>query len=275
MGASKPRRDNVDQRILDDVKNGTGRTGINSGYPNFSGGFYPTDSDNDGMPDSFESQHGLNSQNANDAVQYSSAGYTWLEEYINFLAGTPVSSPPDTASQSPISMPTLPSVTQSPATITHSPRSNIPSTSPSPRTSSNGNITVPGRIEAEHFNNTGNNVGYYDVTSRNEGGQYLSNTSVDIERTSDTNGGFHNIGWTRQGEWLTYTFSVDEAGTYVIRPRVSNMLNGASFELVIDGLSIGLMNMRATGGRQRFQSIQSSQFNLSEGSHQILVKIIT
>lgn len=55
MGASKPRRDNVDQRILDDVKNGTGRTGINSGYPNFSGGFYPTDSDNDGMPDSFES----------------------------------------------------------------------------------------------------------------------------------------------------------------------------------------------------------------------------
>jgi len=46
----------------------------------------PLDSDNDGMPDAWEIQHGLNAQNDNDHNTIMSSGYTAIELYINSLA---------------------------------------------------------------------------------------------------------------------------------------------------------------------------------------------
>ena len=62
-------------------------TGLpNNGYGTIAGGTRPTDTDNDGMPDVWESANGSN-VNANDAMTKAADGYVLIEHYINWLAG--------------------------------------------------------------------------------------------------------------------------------------------------------------------------------------------
>lgn len=99
-GASLPVRDTLDQRIINDVKNGTGRIiDVQGGYPH--GTDYeatvnawpslkskpaPVDTDKDGMPDEWEKQNGLDPNNSNDASAYTlDKHYTNIEVYINSL----------------------------------------------------------------------------------------------------------------------------------------------------------------------------------------------
>lgn len=90
VGASRPSRDLVDARLVTHVKTRTGSQ-INSqtevgGWPELKSLPPPADSDNDGMPDKFESEHRLNPHDAGDAGQVAPSGYSWIEEYINSLA---------------------------------------------------------------------------------------------------------------------------------------------------------------------------------------------
>ena len=90
-GASRPRRDAVDSRIVEEVLGGTGRI-INSqadvgGWPEYRSGEPPADDDRDGMPDAWERGHGLNPKDGSDHRQDRNGnGYTNLEEYLNFRA---------------------------------------------------------------------------------------------------------------------------------------------------------------------------------------------
>jgi len=62
------------------------QTGLpNSGYGAIAGGTRPTDTDNDGMSDSWETATGSN-VNANDAMTKASDGYANIEHYVNWLA---------------------------------------------------------------------------------------------------------------------------------------------------------------------------------------------
>ena len=109
VGANFPKLDYIDSRYINEVKNGkytyTGSKDklkgiIDSqndvgGYPNnsnFKGGTAPTDTDKDGMPDTWENAHGLDPKNANDGkiVSLSADDYTNLELYLNELAGDSV-----------------------------------------------------------------------------------------------------------------------------------------------------------------------------------------
>jgi pectate lyase len=93
-GAIAPRRDAVDQRIVADVKNGTGSI-IDSpeqvgGYPAYTGGTAPVDSDGDGIPDEWERRAGLNPADPADATaDPDHHGYTKLEEYLFSLMPQP------------------------------------------------------------------------------------------------------------------------------------------------------------------------------------------
>jgi len=62
-------------------------TGLsNNGYGAIAGGTPPTDTDNDGMPDTWESANGSN-PNADDAMTKAADGYVLIEHYVNWLAG--------------------------------------------------------------------------------------------------------------------------------------------------------------------------------------------
>jgi pectinesterase len=87
-GASLPARDAVDRRIVAQVRNGAGKI-IDSqnevgGWPELKSAAPPLDSDHDGMPDAWESRHGLNPKNPSDAARSRDKnGYTNLEHYLN------------------------------------------------------------------------------------------------------------------------------------------------------------------------------------------------
>ena len=89
-GATLPRRDAVDRRIVEEVTGGTGHI-LNSqtevgGWPDLQTAPAPRDSDGDGMPDEWERQHGLNPSEVADGIQDRNAdGYTNVEEYLNRL----------------------------------------------------------------------------------------------------------------------------------------------------------------------------------------------
>ena len=90
----------MDERIINDVKNGTGGfINVQGGYPH--GTAYeltvnawpalrsmaaPVDTDKDGMPDDWEKKHGLDPINAADAsANKISKSYTNIEVYLNSL----------------------------------------------------------------------------------------------------------------------------------------------------------------------------------------------
>jgi len=88
-GAAVPHRDAVDERVIQSVRDGTGRI-IDSleqvgGHPVYRGGEAPPDTDHDGMLDDWEKSRGLDPNDPEDRNLLAPSGYTWVEEYINSL----------------------------------------------------------------------------------------------------------------------------------------------------------------------------------------------
>ena len=110
-GASLPKRDAIDTRIMKEVEGGYATyegtryrqkhrvsatdkpCGIIDsqndvgGWPLLKSKKAPRDTDHDGMPDKWEKRHGLNPKDAADGAKLSANGYTNLEIYLNHLAG--------------------------------------------------------------------------------------------------------------------------------------------------------------------------------------------
>ncbi len=93
-------RDEVDERIVSETTNGTytydGSNGSEDGlidtqndvggWPDYDSDTAPTDSDGDGMPDSWESANGLDSDDDSDGADYDLSNYyTNVEVYLNSL----------------------------------------------------------------------------------------------------------------------------------------------------------------------------------------------
>jgi hypothetical protein len=109
-GATFPKRDTIDSRIVYETQSGTvaygGKTyakaqGFDTtkvygiidsqtdvgGWPVLMSSAAPLDSDHDGMPDSWEITQGLDWNNAADRNKIGAGGYTMLEIYLNSLVG--------------------------------------------------------------------------------------------------------------------------------------------------------------------------------------------
>lgn len=100
-GASRPKRDTMDQRIVNNVKQRTGSfVDVQGGFPHGTAyeltvGAWPAllsapapgDTDKDGMPDQWEKAHQLNPADNSDASLYTlHKQYTNIEIYLNELA---------------------------------------------------------------------------------------------------------------------------------------------------------------------------------------------
>lgn len=96
------KRDTLDERIANDVRNRTGRIiDVQGGYPHgtpyastvnawptLNSTTAPTDTDHDGMPDTWETANSLNPNDASDRGIFAANGYTNLENYLNSLITT-------------------------------------------------------------------------------------------------------------------------------------------------------------------------------------------
>ena len=107
-GATLPKRDMVDARIIEETRNGnatyegiykTKKTVADKsricgiidsqkdvgGWPELKSTTAPTDTDHDGMPDDWENKKGLDPNNADDRNKIAADGYTMLEKYLNSI----------------------------------------------------------------------------------------------------------------------------------------------------------------------------------------------
>lgn len=111
VGATLPRRDAVDRRIIEEVRTGKATfEGVSykrsnseqlmnpdrpcgiidspldvGGWPELKSVTAPADSDHDGMPDEWEKRNGLNPNDPTDRNRAGNEGYTMLEHYLNSL----------------------------------------------------------------------------------------------------------------------------------------------------------------------------------------------
>lgn len=111
VGCVLPVRDTLDQRIINDVKNRTGvHIDVQGGFPHatpyaqtvnawpyLATATPPTDTDHDGMPDDWETANNLNPNSAADRGVIASNGYTNLENYLNNITSTQVTTTPPTS----------------------------------------------------------------------------------------------------------------------------------------------------------------------------------
>jgi pectate lyase len=94
-GCSYPKRDAIDERIIEEVSNGTATYGNGfasspgavGGYPVLASGTAYIDSDHDGMSNEWEKAHGLDTNNAADRNGIGEGGYTNLEVFLYSLLG--------------------------------------------------------------------------------------------------------------------------------------------------------------------------------------------
>jgi hypothetical protein len=125
---------------------------------------------------------------------------------------------------------------------------------------------IPGKIEAENFDEGGQFVGYSDTSPGNTYGAYRS-TDVDIETTSDSDGAF-DVAKTKTGEWLKYTVNVTAAGTYPLTLRVANAGSGATVHVEVDGTDrTGAISIPNTGSWTTWQTTPPVNIALTAGAH--------
>ena len=90
-GATLPKRDAVDKRIVKDVMENTGNMPLTladipgEAFPVLNSLPAPKDDDHDGMPDNWEKVNGLNPEDSKDGNEIGKDGYTNLENYLNSL----------------------------------------------------------------------------------------------------------------------------------------------------------------------------------------------
>ncbi|QOV91783.1 carbohydrate-binding protein [Humisphaera borealis] len=135
-------------------------------------------------------------------------------------------------------------------------------------------VAIPGRIEAENFDNGGEGGGYSDTDTVNQGGAYRT-TGVDSETTGDIGGGY-NVGYLAAGEWLEYTFNAPSADAYTFSPRLASLGVGGTFQLTIDGIAVGgATAVPDTAGWQTYQSVSLPAINLAAGTHVLRFAVLS
>ena len=93
VGATLPKRDPVDTRIIEEATTGNATFGDGvvmhpddvGGYPALNSTDPPPDDDHDGMPNSWEVEHGLDASNAADGPEIQPDGYSNVEHYLNCI----------------------------------------------------------------------------------------------------------------------------------------------------------------------------------------------
>ncbi len=135
--------------------------------------------------------------------------------------------------------------------------------------------TVPGLIQAENFDNGGNYVGYFNLDATDQGSApgYRPGTTVGIEGTGDTGGGY-DVGYTKEGEYLRYTVNVTQPGIYNLQTRVASPGPGGYYHVSFDGQNkTGTLFVPVTNGFQTYVTQVSPSFQLTSGQHVMQVSL--
>ncbi|MEN6342924.1 MAG: carbohydrate-binding protein [Methanospirillum sp.] len=112
-------------------------------------------------------------------------------------------------------------------------------------------LVVPGTIEAEDYDNGGENVSYHDFEPANLGGAYRTTEGVDIE----TGGGITDVCYVRAGEYLKYSVDAIKSGEYDMTLRAANPdAISKAIKVYLDGVPATEFTIAPTGGWTNYSS---------------------
>jgi hypothetical protein len=131
---------------------------------------------------------------------------------------------------------------------------------------------MPGTIQAEDYDNGGEEIAYHDTDAVNVGGAYRTD-GVDIKMSTDSPA----IGWVNVGEWWEYTVNVPTGGTYNLEARVASAYDGKSFHIQIDGVDkTGPISVLNTGlWNTGWATVTKTGVSLTAGNHVMRVSADT
>jgi hypothetical protein len=131
--------------------------------------------------------------------------------------------------------------------------------------------TIPGVVEAEHYDEGPAGVAYVDVDEKNHGVDYRGATQVDIEKRSDASNG-HGIGWVREKEWVLYTVEVKKAGVFRLEIPVASNKAGGTFHIEFGGKDVsGPLTIPDTGGWDKLKTIKKEGVALKAGKQMMKI----
>jgi hypothetical protein len=115
-------------------------------------------------------------------------------------------------------------------------------------------------------------VAYHDLSASNTGGAYRASEAVDEKYTPDADIGLprgnYRISDAFPGEWLEYTFQVDQAGTYEFDVRAGAPAAGGTFHLTVDDQAAGgTFAVPNTGSYDDMRNVRIRGINLTTGAH--------
>ncbi len=131
------------------------------------------------------------------------------------------------------------------------------------------NSTIPGKIEAEHYDFGGQGVAYNDDNNRTGDLSFRPADKVDVYAKSQASGG-RSIGWSISGEWVEFTTDVT-AGTYDIVFTYSSGGNPGDLKVSLDGSQIALFtDISNTGGWSNFTTTTLEDIDIAGGNDKVL-----
>ena len=129
-----------------------------------------------------------------------------------------------------------------------------------------GVVSIPGTVQAEHFNDGGEGVAYHDADMGNNG-SYFRATDVDVDADRNDPLNRNYIGWTESGEWVEYAVDVQTAGYYTVNAQIASQGQGGSFHIEFGGVdATGMLTVPDTGSWNTWEVIRKSGVYLAAGS---------
>ena len=124
--------------------------------------------------------------------------------------------------------------------------------------------TIPGKVEAENYDEAGQGFSYSDTDSDNQGKAYRED-GVDIEEGGDN----YTIGYTIADEWLEYTVNVTTAGEYAVKANVASGSETSGFQLFMDDKAITENFTAPKTGEdwKTYEVVDLGKVNLTVGEH--------
>ncbi len=125
-----------------------------------------------------------------------------------------------------------------------------------------------GEIEAENFDEGGQDVAYSDADNVNQYGQIYRTEGVDVRQL---NSGYV-VGYIQPGEWLEYTVNVPSDGNYRFFTDAATTYSNRSFSILLNGTVKGNIQVPVTGSWNTFERAYSQYTNLTAGDYVLRIQ---
>ncbi len=134
--------------------------------------------------------------------------------------------------------------------------------------------SIPGIIEAEHYDLGGFDNAYWDDDVFNKWEDFRVNEGVDVQITLDSEGEY-NVGYIETGEFMKYTVDVGTTGYYSINFRIASNDGGGQLNIFANDTNVTqTVSIPSTGGWQEWGDYEISEVVLFKGEQTLTLNVL-